>query len=249
MSQAAVVTGAANGIGRAIAKELSHVCEKLFLLDKDSQGLKQTTSEIGDTTAVDQRTIDLTHANELQSLAIEIFKQHDIDLLVNNAGYGGPFHRTDEVSIAEWDEIFAINAKAPFILTKHALPRMKERDFGRIINISSLLGVLGSPCSSTYSAAKHAMIGYTKSIAAEWGAFGITCNAICPGYINTQMGIRPDKVGDHLNRVLSQTPTKTVGSPEDIAKMVIYLASENASYINGATMMIDGGISCHPGIV
>lgn len=169
-------------------------------------------------------------------------------ILVNNAGVGGPYHAIDQVSEEEWDWIMNTNVKSMFLFSKYVLPQMKEQGYGRIINLSSIFGVWGGANSAVYSTSKHAILGLTKSIAAEWGPYGITCNAISPGYVKTEMGIQEEQVTDHLARVLERSPVKAIVGTKDIADMVNYLAGPSGSMINGASFVIDGGLSAHAGI-
>lgn len=154
----------------------------------------------------------------------------------------------DEVSDDEWYDLVNANLKSVFNLCRAALPAMKQQGFGRIVNIASVQGYLGAARSSTYVACKHGVIGYTRAIAAEWGAFGITCNAICPGYVQTSMGVQDGAVDDHTQRVIEKTPAGRIAQPQEIAQLVAYLVGPNASFINGASLTIDGGLSCHVGV-
>lgn len=241
----ALVTGAARGIGAAIAKELEATCAHVVLLDLDpsfsntpaqAEKVLRFCCDVGDSAAVHAT---LEKVQPLVGLP---------NVLVNNAGRGGPFHRVDEVSDDEWYALVNTNLKSVFNLSRALLPAMKRNDFGRIVNIASVQGYLGAARSSTYVACKHGVIGYTRAIAAEWGAFGITCNAICPGYVNTAQGVQDGAVDDHTRRVLEQTPAGRIAEPNEIAKFVAYLVSDAGAFINGSTHTIDGGLSCHAGV-
>lgn len=170
-------------------------------------------------------------------------------ILVNNAGIGGPYHRADQVSDEEWDLVFATNVKSVFWFSRWLLPLMRQRGFGRIINIASIYALAGGTGSSTYAATKHAILGYTRSIAAEWGASGITCNAICPGYVNTQMGIQPAQIPEHEKRIIEQIRVRRIGLPAEIAEMVAFLSSRQAAYVNGASLVVDGGLLSDIGVL
>jgi 3-oxoacyl-[acyl-carrier protein] reductase len=125
---------------------------------------------------------------------------------------------------------------------------MQKQGWGRIINIASIQGLIGAKLSSTYIASKHGVIGYTKAIAAEYGQYAITCNAICPGYVNTAMGVQQDKIPDHYHNVISRTPLKQIAQPYDVAKLVEFLISDAAKFINGSSITIDGGLMADIGI-
>lgn len=246
----AIVTGAARGIGAAVSKALAANGCAVAMLDLDAS-VESTAKEI---TATGAHAIgvlcDVSKAKQVDQAFSTIAKKlgSQIDVLVNNAGMGGPFHRADEVSEEEWDLIFATNVKSAYLFTRRVLPAMKAKGFGRIVNVASIQGLTGAVLSSTYSATKHAMIGYTRSVAAEWGSFGITCNAICPGYVETRMGAQDENVDSHLAKILEKSPVKRMASPDEIAAMVAYLVGEQSGYINGAALTLDGGITAHVGI-
>jgi 3-oxoacyl-[acyl-carrier protein] reductase len=222
----AIVTGAARGIGAAIVDAL-----------KPAMAVA----------ALDIDTCDVSKSADVERAIAKTEKELGTPtVLVNNAGYGGPFHRADEVSEEEWDSIFATNVKGAFLFSRALLPGMKARGFGRIVNVASIQGLAGAARSSTYVASKHALIGYTRAIAAEWGEHGITCNAVCPGYIDTKMGAGGD--GSYLARVLERSPVKRQGTPGEIAALVAHLVGPHGGYINGATLVADGGILASVGI-
>ena len=132
----------------------------------------------------------------------------------------------DEVSDDEWYSIMNTNLKSVFNLSRFLLPEMKKIQFGRIVNIASIQGYLGASLSSTYVASKHGIIGYTRAIAAEWGAYGVTCNAICPGYVNTPMGAQDSKQENHRLKIIDKIPLHRIAEPDEIAHCVNYLISK-----------------------
>ena len=233
----AYITGAARGIGKKIAEEFSVLGYSLALFDKDKCTEKYSyIVDVGNYSAF---------KNTLEKARNEVGVP---TVLVNNAGFGGPFHLATEVSEAEWDLVMNTNLKSVFCATSWALPLMAKNKFGRIINIASIQGIFGAVRSSTYSTSKHAMIGYTRSVAAEWGQHGITCNAVLPGYINTAMGAQDSAIDDHTIKVIARTPTRKIGELIDVARVVTSLASSESSYVNGALWTVDGGISADVGI-
>lgn len=251
MEKIAIITGAAGGIGTAITQKLLSSVDKLILIDINHEKLSQLEKKLEEITRIPYRILncDIGDTDAVENSLSTVMGEFGIpNILINNAGIGGPFHRIDEVSDDEWYQIIHTNLKGVFNLSRFLLPKMKMQNYGKIINISSIQGYLGAPLSSTYVASKHGVIGYTRSIAAEWGPYGITCNAICPGYVDTNMGIQPDSINEHLNKVLDKTPVGRIATPTEIASLVSFLLKDEASFINGAILPIDGGLSCHVGI-
>jgi 3-oxoacyl-[acyl-carrier protein] reductase len=246
----AIVTGAARGIGAAIARELAERRISVALLDIDPKTTKQTAALL-DAPGVKVLAVrcDVSKDDAVRRAVAVVRRQlGEPSILVNNAGIGGPFHRIDEVSNREWDQIMSTNLRSVFLFARSLLPGMKARGFGRIVNIASVHGLFGAARSSTYVASKHAMIGYTRAIAAEWGAFGITCNAVCPGYVETAMGAQDDKIQDHRRRVLERTPVGRIAMPDEVAALVGQLTDRRTAYVNGAVIVIDGGLTAHLGL-
>lgn len=214
MAHIALVTGGSRGIGAAIARQLADDGYRVVTLARS-----QPVDVLCDVT--DRKSV---HA-ALERIQAQVGSP---DILVNNAGFGGPFHRIDEIDDAEWETIFATNIRAPFWFCRALLPQMKARGFGRVINIGSIQSLRAAPLSSTYIATKHALIGFTKAVASEWGRWGITCNAICPGYVTT---------GPKAN-----IPAGRFAHPGEVAHAVSFLAGPNSAYTNGAVLTIDGGL-------
>ncbi|MBK8394911.1 MAG: SDR family oxidoreductase [Leptospiraceae bacterium] len=228
-----IVTGGSGGIGRAIVTSLLKTY-KVYNLDK------QPPSKVLDEEVF--LRADLTSADNINSALFSV-KKETLSGLVHCAGFGGPFVDITKVSEDLWDKIFAINIKAAYLLSKEILPEFKKRLYGRIIVIASSQSVVGAKNSVAYSSSKHALIGFIKSLADEWGEYGITANAISPGYVETAMGIQDDKVANHRNLILEKTPSKRTASPEEIARVVDFLISKESGYINGANFVVDGGIT------
>ena len=183
---------------------------------------------------------DVSNYEETTSCISEIYKKHSsIDILVNNAGItqDAPLHK---MTIEKWNKVISVNLNSVFNVTSSVINKMRENGFGRIINISSVNGQKGQFGQTNYAATKSALIGFTKSLALESASKGITSNVICPGYINTEMvaAIREDI----LKSIIDTIPSKRLGEANEIAEMVTYLVSEKASYINGATFSVNGGL-------
>jgi 3-oxoacyl-[acyl-carrier protein] reductase len=244
-SSLAVVTGASRGIGAAIATVLAESGLRVALVARDVEALSRLETKLTAAGAqarsfacdvTDEASVNATLARIEASLGTP-------GVIVNNAGVGGPFHRADEVDQAEWDALFSVNVDGVRHFCRWALPRMKANRFGRIVNISSIQGLFGGARSSTYAATKHAIIGYTKAIAAEWGAYGITCNAICPGYIDTEMLANADP--GSRKELLRRIPAGRFGSAEEVARLVAFITGSFGGYINGSALVMDGGLSSH----
>lgn len=249
--QMAVITGAGRGIGAAITRKLAAEGVFVVLIVNKSLNSAEATAETIRSNGGKAEIVpcDVSSKDEIDQAMFKIENNWGTpSILINNAGIGGPYHSLDQVSAQEWDWIMNTNLKSIFLFTKSVLPGMKENGFGRIINISSIFGVLGGAQSVVYSTSKHAILGFTKSVAAEWGPYGITCNAVCPGYVETDMGIQEEQVSSHLARVLEKSPVKRIAKPEEIADMVSYLVGPSGSMVNGASLLIDGGITAHVGI-
>jgi len=247
----AIITGAAGGIGSAIADKLIEDVDILILMDINRDKLSQLMKKLNSSAATqiigtlcdisDSKSVN----KELEKIVSEIGLPN---ILINNAGIGGPFHRLDEVSDEEWYQIINTNLKGVFNLSRYLLPHMKQQGYGRVINIASVQGYLGAALSSTYVASKHGVIGYTRAIAAEWGAYGITCNAVCPGYVDTIMGIQEEAISGHKQSVISKTPLARLAQPSEIGSLVKRLIHDELFFINGSVITIDGGLTCHVGI-
>ncbi|HNN04890.1 MAG TPA: SDR family oxidoreductase, partial [Leptospiraceae bacterium] len=143
----------------------------------------------------------------------------------------------------EWEKIFSVNLTSCFMLLKGLLPLWAEKKFGRFIAVASSLSVIGAANSAAYSASKHGLTGLVKSAAAEWGPKGITCNSVSPGYVETAMGVQDEINPGHRERIMKMTPSNKIASPDEIARIVEFIASKESSYINGANWTADGGIT------
>ncbi|RKI48559.1 SDR family oxidoreductase [Corallococcus sp. AB004] len=241
----AVVTGASRGIGAAIATLLSRNGFEVVLVSRDVAALEQLQQQLLQAGGrAWPLACDVANRNEVESALGRLEAKVGVpQVLVNNAGLGGPFHRADEVSVAEWDLLFGVNVEGVRNLCQWALPRMKAEGHGRIVNVASIMGLFGGAQSSTYAATKHALVGYSKAIAAEWGAYGITCNAVCPGYIETDMLAKAPSAS--RQRLQERIPAKRFGTPEEVAGLVAFLAGPAGGYVNGSALVMDGGLSSH----
>lgn len=243
MGQTALITGASRGIGRAIAKAMSKQGVKVLLLSRDEQALNALKEELANPEQAEIFLCDLTDSHAIATCCDAINKRHGgLSILVNNAGLGGDFKHVWEMEETRWEEIFNTNIKSAFLLSKYLLPTMMANGDGRVINIASVLALSATQKSSAYIASKHALLGFTKALAAELGPFGITCNAICPGLVDTPLLDKADNARrDYDNAWLKKTPIARLASADEVAELVCYLASDKAGFINGATIPVDGG--------
>lgn len=231
------VTGGDKGIGRAIVEKMSDVHKMvIFTYNKNLKGANEITSSIDNTISLQ---CDLNNRDNITEVINHIkISWGAIDILINNAGYDNDstFLKMDE---QQWDTVLDINLRSLFNITQFFAVLMTEKKWGRIINITSIAGVTGAFGKSNYSAAKAGIIGFTKSLSIELGKKGITVNAIAPGAIETDMLMRiPEK---YRNKILENIPMGRFGNPSEVADLVFFLSSENASYITGQTIHINGG--------
>lgn len=241
MRKVALVTGSSRGIGRAIALRLAKDGLRVILhgskltdqLNKTQEELKKNDS------SVIKIYFDLKDVKETEEALDKLTsKVKKIDILVNNAGIIRD-KTLLKMSYEEWDEVVKTNLSGAFLVTKKILPLMIDNKFGRIINISSMIGVKGNFGQSNYAASKAGLIGLTKSLAREVYKYNINCNAVCPGLIRTE-AIK-DIPKTYINELLSSTIAKKPGAPEDVASLVSMLSRDEASYITGSVFEVNGG--------
>ncbi|MDX1960480.1 MAG: SDR family oxidoreductase [Leptospiraceae bacterium] len=232
MNENILITGGSGGIGSAIISEISD--SRFMNLDLRS---RQQLFENETFYSIDLTSEEQIH-NFNNTTSIETITGY-----IHCAGFGGPFLTLDEVDESLWKKVFDININSAYLILKKLLPIWKKKSYGRFLAIASSQSIVGAKLSVPYSSSKHALVGFVKSIADEWGEFGITSNAISPGYIQTQMGIQESEKNGHLEEVLFKTPSKKIGSPEDIAKVAKLLMSRETTYVNGANWTVDGGIT------
>lgn len=237
-----VITGAGRGMGASIAERLAAEGARVAVTDVDEKSALATAEAIEGAAGF---RLDITDAAEVDARIPEIVTAlGPIDALVNNAGWDrlAPFLETDEDL---WDRIIDINLRGPIRMTKAVLPQMVERQSGRVVNISSDAGRVGSTGEAVYSACKAGIIGFGKTIAREMARHNITVNAICPGptatpLLESMVGEGNDKLIDALKRGI---PLRRLGEPEDIAGAVAFIVSDEASFITGQTLSVSGGLT------
>ncbi|WP_146549396.1 3-oxoacyl-[acyl-carrier-protein] reductase [Rummeliibacillus suwonensis] len=241
-NKVAVVTGASRGIGRAIALHLAELGAKVVVNYSGNQAKAQeVVSEIeangGAAIAVQANVADPDDVAKLMKQAIETYGS--LDILVNNAGITRD-NLLMRMKEEDWDAVMNINLKGVFLCTKAVARQMMKQRAGRIINIASIVGVAGNAGQANYVAAKAGVIGLTKTAAKELAARNIYVNAVAPGFIDTEM---TEELPEEIKaQMLSQIPLAKLGKPEDVAKVVAFLASDDASYMTGQTLHVDGGM-------
>jgi 3-oxoacyl-[acyl-carrier protein] reductase len=235
----ALITGASGGIGSAIARALHAAGAAVAISGTNSAKLDALVAELKERVHV--LPCNLADRAAVQKLAADAeARLGRLDILVNNAGItrDNIFMRMKD---EEWDQVLALDLTSAFVLTRAALRNMMRRQWGRIVNIASISGVVGNPGQANYAAAKAGMIGMTKSIAREVATRGITANCIAPGFIKTPM---TDALTDkQIEQILAMVPLGKFGVPADIAAAALYLASEEAKYVTGQTLHVNGGMA------
>jgi 3-oxoacyl-[acyl-carrier protein] reductase len=238
----ALVTGASRGIGRAIAVRLAACGASVAGVARTLEGLEPTLQAIRDAGGVAEGfAADVASPADVQRVVDEVeAKFQRIDVLVNNAGVtrDGLMLRMEDKA---WDDVIDTNLKGTFLFSRAVGVCMMRARFGRIVNISSVAGLVGNPGQANYAASKAGVIGFSKTVARELASRGITVNVVAPGFISTDMtDVLPDKV---KTEVKERIPVRRFGTPEDIADLVCYLASPSASYLTGQVIAVDGGLT------
>ena len=237
MTKIAIVTGGTRGIGAAISKKLKLSKVKVFANYTSNDDAAENFSKENNIEVIKW---DVSNYDECQKSVNKIYEDNkNIDILVNNAGItrDAPLHK---MSKDNWQKVIDVNLNSIFNMTSLVINKMRENSFGRIVHISSVNGQKGQFGQTNYAATKSALIGFSKSLALESASKGITSNVICPGYINTEMvaAIREDI----LKSIIETIPNRRLGEADEVAEMVDYLVSDKASYVNGSTFSINGGL-------
>lgn len=240
----AFITGASRGLGRAMARALAQAGAQVTLAGRDVAMLAESEAAIVEAGGTaDRIAFDLADFDAAAAAISSIVERHGrLDILVNNAGINirSPF--MDE-TLAQWNQVINTNLTATSVLTREALRPMIKQGRGRIINVGSALSLLGREGMTSYVSSKHALAGFTKTIAAEFGRRGITCNCIAPGYFNTEINTAVLSNPRYVHNVSERTTLGRWGEPAELGGAVVFLASDASSYVNGHVLVVDGGIS------
>ncbi|RDI10298.1 SDR family NAD(P)-dependent oxidoreductase [Flavobacterium sp. AG291] len=238
----AVVSGAGSGIGRAVAETYAREGAKVVITDINEEHGNATVKAIqeagGEAFFV---KADSSVAEENKKLVEAVVAKYGrLDIACNNAGMGGPAAPTGEYDPAAWDRVIALNLNGVFYACRYEIEQMMKNGGGSIVNIASIHGSVAAPNSPAYTASKHGVVGLTKNIASEYGEKNIRCNAVGPGYIETPL------LTDHLNKdmmqaVADKSTMKRLGTPQEIAELVLFLSSDKSSFTTGSYVIADGG--------
>ena len=245
----AVITGGNAGIGEAIAKRFAEEGAAVVITGRRQQELDRVSSVIrsnkGKVLGVAGSVTDEVHVQEVVRRTLDSFGR--IDVLVNNAGIGDFGKRLHETDNATWAKVLDINVTGVFRMMRSVIPHMQQQGRGAIINISSVASLVGLTGLSAYTASKGALDALTRAVAVEYAKEGIRCNVVNPGLIDTPMAAPLMANPDMLQPILNQYAIRRAGTPDEVASMVLYLASDEAAWVTGATFPIDGGMTAYKG--
>jgi NAD(P)-dependent dehydrogenase (short-subunit alcohol dehydrogenase family) len=236
----AVITGAAQGIGRRTAEVLAGAGYSLALLDLQPCGA--TLAGLQGCDAMDFPG-DISDEAVVQGAAEEIFQRWGrVDVVVNNAGISS-IARAETIEAQTFRRVLEVNLVAPFLLAQAFGKRMLQQRSGSIVNVASIAGIAGIADRAAYNASKHGLIGLTRTLAAEWGGRGVRCNAVCPGWVKTEMDVADQASGSYMDEdIVGANPMGRFASPDDIAKAILFLAdAEQSGFVNGHALVVDGG--------
>ena len=232
-----IVTGAGSGIGREATRRFCDAGALVVGADLETSGILE---------GVERLTADVSRPEDVEHMIAHVVDGYGgLDILCNNAGVGSTTNAVD-CTVEEWDRVFAVNARGVFLGMKYALPHFLEQGHGTIVNTASIAGMVGLPNRAAYCASKAAVIALTKQVAVQWAAHGIRCNCVCPGTIDSPWVARllaqasdPEK---QRRELVARQPVGRLGTPEEVADAIVYLASDEAAFMTGSALVIDGGL-------
>lgn len=240
-SKVALVTGAGSGIGLAIAELYAEEGAKVIVSDINEEHGNQAAEKIrsngGEATFI---KADTSSAEEVKALVEKTVTMYGkLDIACNNAGIGGEQELTGNYNLDSWRKVLGVNLDGVFYGCKYELDQMEKNGGGIIVNMASIHGTVAAPLSSAYTAAKHAVVGLTKNIGAEYGQKNIRCNAVGPAYIDTPL--LESASGDMKDALIAKHPMGRLGKPEEVAELVLFLSSDKSSFMTGGYYLVDGG--------
>lgn len=243
--QVAIVTGGAGGLGKALARRLLADGARVALVDSDQAQLERAASELGEALAI---RADVTVEEDVVAYVRRTVEEYGrLDLFFNNAGVEGRMGRIVDTEVAEFDRVMAVNVRGVFLGLREVLRALRDQGSGgAVVNTASIAGLRGSARLAPYSTSKHAVIGLTQSAAREGAAYGVRVNAVAPGFIDTRMvhainAMTGDQQAAH-DDLVARVPLGRLGTPEEVANIVSWLLSREASYVTGAVYLVDAGV-------
>lgn len=242
----ALITGAASGIGEATALRFAEEGAHVIVTDINSDTGPELAEEITDAGGeADFYELDVTDAERFDEVAADVYEEHGLDILVNNAGTGHPSAYVEDTDTSMRDFVMDVNIKGVWNGCHAALPHMKEQGHGSIVNVGSLASIFGLPKQAAYSLSKGAVLNFTRAVAAEAGPKGVRANTVCPGFTDTplldQFLAATDNPEEAREKLRQDYPLKRLGEPEEIASCILFLASDEASWVTGHGLVVDGG--------
>lgn len=242
MNKIAVVTGAAQGLGLATSRRLGQAGYQVVMTDV--QSLDPACAQLrAEGLQVESVVGDVASEEFARKLAQRVERDHGVaDVLVNNAGVS-LIVPAEQTTIEQWQRVMNINLLGPFLLCKHLGSRMLQQGRGAIVNVASIGGLAGVSQRAAYNASKHGLIGLTRTLAAEWGGRGVRVNAVCPGWIKTEMDVADQATAGYSDAdIVNRVPMARFARPEDVAAAILYLAdANNSGFVNGVCLPVDGG--------
>ncbi|QFU81682.1 SDR family NAD(P)-dependent oxidoreductase [Natronorubrum aibiense] len=247
-NKTALITGAASGIGQATAERFAEEGARVIVTDIDSDdGQELAEALTADGAEAEFSDLDVTDSEAFHTVVDAVAETHGLDIIVNNAGVGHPSARLEDTDDSARDFVIDVNIKGVWNGCHAALPHMKEQGRGAIVNVGSLASILGLPKQAAYSLSKGAVLNLTRAIAAEAGPYGVRANTVCPGFTDTSLLEQylaaqddPEAVREAM---AEEYPLKRLGEPEEIADAILFLASDESSFVSGHGLVVDGGFS------